>query len=185
MWLSHESIYRAVYEPGSPLMRPTRLTPHRRSPLRTGRDHRRAQHRTDRRRARLEQPMLTIHQRAPEVDDRSEAGHWEGDLIVGKNRGSAIGALVERQTRLVRLLHLPYRDGDSLHQALEARMSDLPRSLLQSITWGQGTEMARHTSMTRSLGVPSTSAIHGRPGSEAARRTPTACSATTPSSAPT
>ena len=37
MWLSHESIYQAVYEPGSPLMRPTRLAPQRRSPLRTGR----------------------------------------------------------------------------------------------------------------------------------------------------
>jgi transposase, IS30 family len=154
MWLSHESIYQAVYEPSSPLMRPTRLAPHRRSPLRTGRDDRRAQQRTDRRRARFEQPMLTIHQRPPEVDDRSEAGHWEGDLIVGKNQGSAIGTLVERQTRLVRLLHLPYRDGDSLHQALRSRMSDLPRSLLRSITWDQGTEMARHTSITRSLGVP-------------------------------
>jgi IS30 family transposase len=86
MRLSHESIYQAVYEPGSLLMRPTRLAPHRRSPLRTGRDHRRAQQRTDRRRARFEQPMLTIHQRPAEVDDRSQAGHWEGDLIVGKNQ---------------------------------------------------------------------------------------------------
>jgi hypothetical protein len=41
-----------------------------------------------------------------------------GDLIVGKNQGSAIGTLVERQTRQVRLLHLPVRDSDSLHAAL-------------------------------------------------------------------
>jgi IS30 family transposase len=39
---------------------------------------------------------------------------------------SAIGTLVERQTRLVRLLHLPQRDSDALHQALRARMGDLP-----------------------------------------------------------
>lgn len=154
MWVSHESIYQAVYEPGSALMRPTPLAPHRRSPLRTGRDHRRAQQRTDRRRARFEQPMLTIHQRPTDVEDRSQAGHWEGDLIIGKNQGSAIGTLVERQTRLVRLLHLPCRDADSLHAALRARMSDLPTSLLRSITWDQGTEMARHASITRSLGVP-------------------------------
>ena len=63
MWLCHESIYQAVYQPGSPLMRPSPLAPHRRSPLRTGRDHRRAHQRTDRRRPRFEQPMLTIHQR--------------------------------------------------------------------------------------------------------------------------
>ncbi|ULD45155.1 hypothetical protein JKI97_32525 (plasmid) [Rhodococcus qingshengii] len=28
--------------------------------------------------------------------------------IVGKDAGSAIGTLVERQTRMVRLLHLPF-----------------------------------------------------------------------------
>ena len=59
MWLCHESIYQAVYQPGSPLLRPSRLAPHRRSPLRTGRDHRRAQQHEDRRRPRFEQPMLT------------------------------------------------------------------------------------------------------------------------------
>lgn len=154
MWLSHESIYQAVYQPGSPLMRPTRLAPHRRSPLRTGRDHRRAQQRTDRRRARFEQPMLTIHERPAVVASRDQAGHWEGDLIVGKNQGSAIGTLVERKTRFVRLLHLPSRDGESLHEALRSRLGDLPPTLLRSITWDQGTEMARHLSITKSLGVP-------------------------------
>ena len=39
MRLCHESIYQAVYQPGSELFRPSELAPHRRSPLRTGRDH--------------------------------------------------------------------------------------------------------------------------------------------------
>src|SRR3954451_25456393 len=135
MWLSHESIYQAVYQPGSGLLRPSRLAPHRRSPLRTGRDHRRAQQRTERRRARFEHPMLTIHQRPFQPEDRSEAGHWEGDLILAKDGQSAIGTLVERTTRVVRLLHLPQRNGDTLHDALKARMPDLPPTLLRSITW--------------------------------------------------
>jgi transposase, IS30 family len=42
MWLCHESIYQAVYQPGSVLLRPSPLASHHRSPLRTGRDHRRA-----------------------------------------------------------------------------------------------------------------------------------------------
>ena len=67
---------------------------------------------------------------------------------------SAIGTLVERQTRMVRLLHLPQRDGDTLHDALKARMADLPATLLRSITWDQGTEMARHLTIARSLGAP-------------------------------
>jgi transposase, IS30 family len=99
MWLCHESIYQAVYQPGSGLLRPSRLAPHHRSPLRTGRDHRRAQQRTERRRPRFEYPMLTIHQRPFPPEDRSQPGHWEGDLIIGKDQRSAIGTLVERQTR--------------------------------------------------------------------------------------
>ena len=154
MWLCHESIYQAVYQPGSGLLRPSRLAPHRRSPLRTGRDHRRAHRRTERRRPRFEYPMLTIHQRPFPPQDRSQPGHWEGDLIIGKDQRSAIGTLVERQTRMVRLLHLPQRDGDTLHDALKARMADLPAALLRSITWDQGTEMARHLTITQSLGAP-------------------------------
>ena len=154
MRLCHESIYQAIYQPGSPLMRPSPLAPHHRSPLRSGRDHRRAHQHAQHRRPRFEQPMLTIRHRPFDPLDRSEAGHWEGDLIIGKDQGSAIGTLVERQTRTVRLLHMPCRDSDTLHHALRTRMADLPGGLLRSITWDQGTEMARHLTITQSLGAP-------------------------------
>ena len=119
----HESIYQVIYQPGSVLMRPSPLAPHRRSPLRTGRGHRRAHQRAEWRRPRFAQPMLTIACRPFGPLDRSQAGHWEGDLIIGKDQGSAIGTLVERQTRMVRLLHMPCRDSHALHQALMARLA--------------------------------------------------------------
>jgi transposase, IS30 family len=81
MWLCHESIYQSVYQPGSPFLRPSTLAPQHRSPLRTGRDHRRAHQRDNRRRPRFEQPMLTIHQRPFDPEDRSEAGHWESQCF--------------------------------------------------------------------------------------------------------
>ena len=71
--------------------------------------------------------MLTVCQWPFQPEDRSQAGHWEGDLIVGKDQGSAIDTLVERQTRMVRLLHMAYRDSDTLHNALSARMADCRR----------------------------------------------------------
>ncbi|WP_438803990.1 IS30 family transposase [Mycolicibacterium neoaurum] len=154
MRLCHESIYQAVYQPNSRFLRPSQLAPHRRSPLRTGRDHRRAHQCQRRRRPRFQQPMLTIHDRPFQPVDRSEAGHWEGDLIIGDNHLSAIGTLVERQTRMLRLVHLPRADSDSLHAALVARMQDLPPGLMRSITWDQGTEMARHLATADKLRAP-------------------------------
>ena len=75
-------------------------------------------------------------------------------MIVGKNQASVIGTLLERQTRAVRLLHLAHRDSESLHTALITRLADLPPKLIRSITWDQGTEMARHLTITSSLGAP-------------------------------
>ncbi|WP_448500774.1 IS30 family transposase [Mycobacterium syngnathidarum] len=147
MRLCHESIYQAVYQPNSRFLRPPQLAPHRRSPLRNGRDHRRAHQRQQCRRPRFQQPMLTIHDRPFPPVDRSEAGHWEGDLIIGDNHLSAIGTLVARQTRMLRLIHLPRADSDSLHAALVARMQDLPAALMRSITWLELTpEQAAHDS---------------------------------------
>jgi transposase, IS30 family len=98
--------------------------------------------------------MLSIHQRPFAPADRSQPGHWEGDLIVGKNQRSAIGTLVERQTRLIRLMHLPARDADSLRIAIATTVGGLPSNLIRSITWDQGIEMARHTDITADLGIP-------------------------------
>lgn len=72
--LCHESIYQALYQAGSTLVRPATVPSPRPSPLRTGRDHREAHQRIDRRRPRFEQLMLSVHQRPFPPDDRSEAG---------------------------------------------------------------------------------------------------------------
>ena len=98
--------------------------------------------------------MLTIHDRPFPVDDRTQAENWGGDLIIGDNHLSAIGTLVEHQTRMLRLVPLPRADSDSLHTALVARMRDLPPALMRSITWDQGTEMARHLATADKLGAP-------------------------------
>ena len=152
MWLCHESIYQAIYQPGSPLMRPSRW--HRTAGRRCAADVITAA-RTSCRAAPA--PVRAAHAHHPPAALRPArqvpGGHWEGDLIIGKDQGSAIGTLVERQTRMVRLLHMPCRDSDTLHEALKARLAGLPPPLLRSITWDQGTEMARHLTITRSLGA--------------------------------
>ncbi len=148
MRLSHESIYCAIYSPSSGLLRKPAG-----SPLRTGRDHRRAHTRQTKARQRFAQPMLSIHERDFEPTDRTVAGNWEGDLIVGKQNHSAIGTLVERKTRTVKLLHLPSRDSQTLRAAVVDRLGKLPPELRTSLTWDQGTEMASHLDITRDIGI--------------------------------
>lgn len=149
MRLSTESIYQALYRPSTRLL--VKPEP---SPLRTGRDHRRAHSRPVRSRRRFAQPMRSVHDRGFDPTDRSVPGHWEGDLIVGPHHRSAIGTLVERQTRYVKLLHLPTLDSLALHAAVVELFAAIPAGLRLTLTWDQGTEMARHLDITAATGTP-------------------------------
>lgn len=134
-----ETIYRSLYVQGRGELR-RELAQH----LRTRREQRKPQHRPERRKGRL---VDTIHisQRPAEAEDRAVPGHWEGDLILGKAGGSAIGTLVERSTRFVMLVHLPKRrTGEDFAEAVIPVLRTMPDQLRKSLTWDQGKEMALH-----------------------------------------
>ena len=96
-----------------------------------------------------------ISARPAEADDRAVPGHWEGDLIIGKDGASAIGTLVEHSTRFVLLLHLPGdHSAEAVRDAMLAKIDTLPAQLWRSLTWDQGTEMARHGEITLAAELP-------------------------------
>jgi len=145
MWVSHETIYRSLYVQGKGELK-RELT----RCLRTGRAVRKPR-RDGQRQPRIPN-MVNISQRPAEVADRALPGHWEGDLILGKNGRSAIGTLVERKTRFTTLLHLP---GDhtaiTIRDAMITAMSQIPRQLRKTLTWDQGPEMAEHLKIADAL----------------------------------
>ena len=92
--------------------------------------------------------MVMISERPAEAADRAVPGHWEGDLIIGKDCRSAVGTLVERTTRYLLLLHLPHgRDAHRRRTPSPARITALPARLARTLTWDQGIEMACHAAL--------------------------------------
>jgi len=144
-----ETIYQALYSPGRCVERDPR------SVLRTGRPYRRPRRRGDQRRPRFMVPIRSIEERPDEVQDRSVAGHWEGDLIVGAFNRSAIGTLVERTSRYTILVHLDGQSrADDLRDELIKIFEGLPEPLRRSLTWDQGSEMCHHHLVAEATAMP-------------------------------
>ena len=136
MRVSAETIYQSLYVQSRGALRRdlTRC-------LRTGRALRRPCRQAGQRKNRIPD-MINITERPAEADDRAVPGHWEGDLIIGKNNATAIGTLVERTTGYTMLVHLP--DGykaEQVRDALTAKIQTIPEILRASLTWDQGPEM--------------------------------------------
>jgi IS30 family transposase len=140
--VSHATVYNAIYVLGrrgmnvelDVALRTGRLRRMSRTASRAGHDQDRFP------------GMAGIAERPPQVADRSIPGHWEGDLVEGSRASrSAIVTLVERQTRY--LITCPLPDGKAstpVIAAIRSGLAQLPADLRRTLTWDQGTEMARY-----------------------------------------
>lgn len=166
MRISHEAIYQALYMPG----RVGRTMPIASAP-RSGRALRVPRARPRNRPQGHVSATCVLSQGTAEADDRSVAGRWKGDLIIGSGR-SAIGTLVERRSRYTVLVHLPRLPGygqspvvkrgmalagysaEAMNAALITAWGKVPSALRRSLTRDRGKELAGHQALTREIGTP-------------------------------
>jgi len=142
MRISHETIYQHIYclpkgELKKELIRELRQE-------RKMRQNRKGAHY---KRQRIPD-IISISERPTEALDRIVPGHWEGDLIVGKDHKSAIGTLVERTTRTTLILPLKTKDAFAVRNAMAKAFKKIPVQLKKTLTYDRGTEMSQHKLFT-------------------------------------
>lgn len=147
MHVSHETIYTYLYTLPRGELRKELI-----AQLRQGARGRQNRKRDTDRRGQLPN-MLSIHERPLEVASRTVPGHWESDLIIGKDHQSAIGTLVERTTRTTILVPLKAKDAVTVRLAFARTVKRLPKEVFKSITHDRGSEMAQHELFTKDTKV--------------------------------
>jgi IS30 family transposase len=145
MRVSHETIYRSLFIQSRGVLK-KQLVAHlrRRRPLR--RSRRAAAQAQAENRGQVVHG-LSIRERPAEAEDRAVPGHWEGDLISGRNN-SHIATLVERHSRFVMLVKVASKDTLTVTGALAQKMRKLPAELRRSLTWDRGAELTAHQQFT-------------------------------------
>ena len=142
--ISHESIYRFIYYRSALKDYWHRLLPRHKS--RRGRLGKRggsSVSRISRRRP--------ISERPTEAGDRVTPGHWEADLMAFSKYGQYVLVTHERTSRLLSVERLPDKAAASIRSRLSVRLASLPRTLLRTLTFDNGTEFALHYKLTCKL----------------------------------
>ena len=140
MRVSCETIYQALYVQGRGQLRDELGV---RIALRSGRTRRRPRSKLP---ARSGKPWVEgreISARPPEAADRAVPGHWEGDLVVGGDRASCLITLIERRSRFLLMRRLLAHDAETVEDKLVEMAASIPGELKRTLTWDQGSEMAR------------------------------------------
>lgn len=143
MRISHETIYLTLFVQTRGVLK-RELLAH----LRSRRMMRRGRHASTSGQPRGQiKEAVSIRERPPEAEDRAVPGHWEGDLIAG-SRNTHVATLVERSSRFVMLVRVGGKDTESVVAALGEQIRRLPKTMMDTLTWDRGTEMAAHKRFT-------------------------------------
>lgn len=147
MHISPETIYEYIYVRAQGTLREDLI-----ASLRKPQRHR-GQHR---RKASLQGTLpnlLSIDERPAGVLTRRIPGHWESDLIVGKDHKSALISLVERKFRYTILIRITSLDADTFATKVSEVLNGLPRKLRRTMTHDNGKEIAKAFDIETKTGI--------------------------------
>lgn len=146
MSISYEAIYKHIYK-----HRQSRLGRKLIKLLPYSHSKRRNKKRFGSKRSRIKD-AVNIEMR-PNIEDRKQLGHWEGDQIVGLGHKSAIATMVERKTRFTYVIFLKDRTSETMTQAVAKTLNILIPEARKTMTYDNGMEMANHKWLTQNTGM--------------------------------
>ncbi|MGV4506151.1 IS30 family transposase, partial [Ornithobacterium rhinotracheale] len=92
----------------------------------------------------------SIEERPQVVNERKEFGHWEGDLVEGKNHKGYLLTLTERVSRFLFVKYIPNKTADVVARAIIDVL--LPyKKVVKSITVDNGLEFSNHDIVSNKL----------------------------------
>lgn len=140
-----ETIYRFIYKSGNKKLRLWEYL-RRKQARRRKRGGRKSQ--------RIRIPdRISIHQRPLIVNERIEAGHWEGDSLEGKAHLSGLHTEYERVFSLTRISRIKRITADETTKAQFEIFGPLPGWLRRSVTLDNGKENVKHILLRKILGI--------------------------------
>lgn len=147
MSISYESIYKHIYRHrqsslGKKLIKLLPYHHHKR------RDKRKF----CKKRTRIKD-QVSIDNRPSHIEERQEAGHLEGDLMIGVAHKSAIGTIVDRKTRYIIIVKIPNRKSKTVTQEFAKHLNKQPKYLRKTMTYDNGIEMANHKWLSENTGM--------------------------------
>lgn len=140
-YICHESIYQYIYKE-APYLIPCLARKHKK---------RRTKHPYRRRVERIKN-RVSITRRPDDVETRKTVGHWESDSVVGGDRQSGLNVIIERACRLVNISLMTNKTAQETTSAIVRRLSNHPESLVESITYDNGSENVLHQDINEKLG---------------------------------
>lgn len=147
--ISHETIYRFVYDPANPKRKELISALMRHFPKRKRRGY-------SRKHCKAHIPSrVPIKERSVIVLRRARFGDWEADTMVSRKSLAAVAVLLERRSRYAKLAKLKHKSAGCMRSAINRRLGRLPRHMRQTITYDNGSENTEHLLVNDCLGTRS------------------------------
>ena len=85
------------------------------------------------------------------MEEKTRLGDWELDTIIGAGRQEAIVSMVERASKLTRLVKVQRKTAEDVSQALISSLEPM-KVFVRTLTADNGKEFAYHQKVSRKLG---------------------------------